>query len=76
LILVDFRGIDITTCKGSIINKLIKLCVANKAVSFELLFSKSKELKRGFAINFGHKPVAFYLALITLANKAFFRALE
>jgi hypothetical protein len=46
--------------------------VANKAVSFELLFSKSKGLKRGFAIDFGYKPVAFYPALIILANKAFF----
>jgi hypothetical protein len=76
LISVDFRGVDITTCKGSIIDELIKLCVANRAVSFELLFSKSKGLKRGFAIDFGHKPVAFYSALIILANKASFRALE
>jgi hypothetical protein len=76
LILVDFQGVNIITCKGSIINKLIKLCVANRAVSFELLFFKSKGLKRGFAINFGYKPVAFYLALIILANKASFRALE
>jgi hypothetical protein len=50
--------------------------VANRAVSFELLFSKSKGLKRGFAIDFGYKPVAFYSALIILADKASFRALE
>jgi hypothetical protein len=46
--------------------------VANRAVFFELLFSRSKGLKRGFAIDFGHKPVAFYPALIILANKASF----
>jgi hypothetical protein len=46
--------------------------VANKAVSFELLFSRSKGLKRGFTIDFGHKLVAFYLALIILADKASF----
>jgi hypothetical protein len=50
--------------------------VAKRAVSFELLFSKSKGFKRGFTINFGHKPVAFYPALIISANKASFQALE
>jgi hypothetical protein len=39
---------------------------------FELLFSKNNRLKRGFVINLGYKPVAFYLALIILADKAFF----
>jgi hypothetical protein len=72
LILVDFQGVNITTYKGSIINELIKLYMAIRAVSFELLFFKNKGLKRGFAIDFGHKPVAFYLALIILANKTFF----
>jgi hypothetical protein len=46
--------------------------VVNRAVSFELLFSKSKGLKRGFAIDFGYKPVAFHLVLIILADKASF----
>jgi hypothetical protein len=43
--------------------------------SFELLFFRSKRLKQGFAIDFGHKPVVFYLVLIILADKAFFLAL-
>jgi hypothetical protein len=55
-----------------IIDKLIKLCVANRAVSFKLLFFRNKGLKRGFVIDFGYKLVAFYLALIILVNKAFF----
>jgi hypothetical protein len=42
---------------------------------FELLFFKSNRLKRGFAIDFGYKPVAFYPALIILADKASFLAL-
>jgi hypothetical protein len=42
---------------------------------FKLLFSRSNGLKKGFAIDFGHKPVAFYPALIILADKAFFLAL-
>jgi hypothetical protein len=32
--------------------------------------SRSKGLKRGFAIDFSHKPIAFYLASIILADKA------
>jgi hypothetical protein len=39
---------------------------------FKLLFFKSKRLKKGFTIDFGHKLVAFYLALIILADKLFF----
>jgi hypothetical protein len=42
---------------------------------FELLFSKNNRLKKGFAIDFGHKPVAFHPALIILADKASFLAL-
>jgi hypothetical protein len=42
---------------------------------FVLLFFKSNRLRKGFAIDFGHKPVAFYLDLIILADKALFLAL-
>jgi hypothetical protein len=42
---------------------------------FVLLFFRSNRLKRGFAIDFGYKLVAFYLALIILADKALFLAL-
>jgi hypothetical protein len=42
---------------------------------FELLYFKSNRLKKGFIIDFGYKLVAFYLALIILANKASFLAL-
>jgi hypothetical protein len=42
---------------------------------FELLFFKSNKLKKGFVIDFGYKPVAFYLVLIILADKASFLAL-
>ena len=70
MILVDFRGVDKISCEESIIKRLLKLCIACEVSSFELLFSRSKGLRRGFAIDFGHKPVAFYLVLIILADKA------
>jgi hypothetical protein len=72
LILVDFWGVNKTFCKKSITEGLLKLCVAYKAFFFKLLFFRSKGLRRGFAIDFGYKLVAFYLTLIILADKAFF----
>jgi hypothetical protein len=42
---------------------------------FILLFFRGNRLRKGFAIDFDHKLVAFYLALIILADKALFLAL-
>jgi hypothetical protein len=75
LISVDFRDIDKTSYKESIADRLSKLYIAYKVSFFKLLFSKSKGLKRGFAIDFGYKPIALYLALIILVDKASFLAL-
>jgi hypothetical protein len=75
LISVDFRGVDKTFCKESITEGLLELFVACRMSFFELLFSRNKRLKRGFAIDFGYKPVVFHPALIILADKVFFLAL-
>jgi hypothetical protein len=75
MILVDFRGVDKIFCGKLITERLLKLCVACRVFFFELLFFRSNRLRRGFAIDFGYKPVAFYLVLIILADKASFLAL-
>ena len=72
MISVDFRGVDKTSYRESIATRLLKLYIAYRVSLFKLLFSKSKGLRRGFAIDFGHKPVAFHLALIISAYKASF----
>jgi hypothetical protein len=75
LISVDFRGVNKISGRESITKRPLKLCVASKVSFFALLFSRSNGLRRGFAIDFGHKPVAFHPALIILADKASFLAL-
>jgi hypothetical protein len=75
MISVDFWGIDKIFCGELITERLIKLYIACRVFFFKLLFSRSNGLKKGFAIDFGHKPVAFYPVLIILADKAFFLAL-
>jgi hypothetical protein len=60
LITVGFLGVGKTSYRESITERLLKLYVAYKMSFFELLFFKSKGLKRGIAIDFGYKPVAFH----------------
>ena len=76
LISVDFRDVNKISCRESITEGLLKPCVACTVSFSELLFSKSKGLRRGFAMDFGHKPVALHPALIICADKASFLALQ
>jgi hypothetical protein len=75
LILVDFRDVNKTSYRESIVKRLLKFSTAYKVFFFILLFFRGNRLRKGFAIDFDHKLVAFYLALIILADKALFLAL-
>ncbi len=74
-----FLGVDYTIRDvplfQSTLEPSIRLCEACLGVSLAiLLFSRSRGLMRGLAIDFDQRPVAFYLFLIFLADRASFLA--